>query len=145
MVSAADKPVEADLLPEKNMADKFSYHVVFDTVFENESFFFFTSLLMHVRELRGREGSPAGREGALLSRVDDGGADELAGDAAAEELADAVDDGAADAGDVQAEHGLAHEHRVALEVRILVAARDVADDGDLSDVSEHLRFYYRQS
>jgi hypothetical protein len=30
-------------------------------------------------------------------------------------------------------------------VRILVAARDVADDGDLSDVSEHLRFYYRQS
>ena len=55
---------------------------------------------MHVRELRGREGSPAGREGALLTGVNDGGADELAGDAAAEELANAVDDGAGDAGDV---------------------------------------------
>jgi len=100
---------------------------------------------MHVRELRGREGSPAGREGALLTGVDDGGADELAGDAAAEELADAVDDGAGHASDVEAEDGLAHEHHVALEVRILVAARDVADDGDLTEASEHLRFYYRQS
>jgi hypothetical protein len=75
-----------------------------------------------------------------LTGVDDGGADELAGDAAAEELAEAVHEGAGDAGDVEAEHGLAHEHQVALEVRILVAARQVADDRDLSDVSEHLRF-----
>jgi len=69
------------------------------SAFEND-ILFPTLLLMHVRELRGREGSPAGREGALLTGVDDGGADELAGDAAAEELANAVDDGAGDAGDV---------------------------------------------
>lgn len=58
--------------------------------------------------------------------VDDGGADELAGDAAAEELGDIVEDGGADAGDVQVEGGLAHQHHGALEPSIL--ARQVADD-----------------
>ena len=75
---------------------------------------------------------------SVLTGVDDGGADKLAGDAASEELANAVEEGAGDAGDVQAEHGLAHEHHVALELRMLVAARDVSDY-----LSDHLRFYRR--
>jgi hypothetical protein len=112
---------------------------VFFSFLENDIFsLFITDACKRAEKARRRQ---EGR-GALLTRVDDGGADKLAGDAAAEELADAVEEGAGDAGDVQAEHGLAHEHHVALEVRILVAARQVADDGDLSDVPEHLRFHY---
>jgi hypothetical protein len=71
----------------------------------------------------------------ILTRVADGGADELAGDSAAEELGDAVNEGAGDAVDV--EDVLAHEHHVALEVGMLVGARQVVDDRDLH--AEHLR------
>jgi hypothetical protein len=69
----------------------------------------------------------------VLTWVDDGGADELAGDALAEELADAVDDGGAEV--VEVEHVLAHEHHGALEPCMLVQPRQVADDA-----AQHLRF-----
>ena len=65
----------------------------------------------------------AQREGALLTRVGNCGADELqAGDEAANQLAKAAGDAA-------------HEHHVPLEleVRILVVA---------SHLSKHLRFYF---
>ena len=77
----------------------------------------------------------AQREGALLTRVGNCGADELAGDVAANQLAKPIFNGAGDA---------AHEHHVPLEleVHILVVASQVADVGDLSDVSQHLRFYF---
>jgi hypothetical protein len=67
-----------------------------------------------------------------LTGVGDGGADELAGDAAAEELGDIVEHGGADAGDVEVEDALAHEHQGALEPGTLVPGQ-VADD-----VSKHL-------
>jgi hypothetical protein len=66
----------------------------------------------------------------VLTWVDDGGADELAGDALAEEL---VDDGGAEV--VEVEHVLAHDHLGALEPRMLVQPRQVADDP-----AQHLRF-----
>lgn len=66
------------------------------------------------------------RRGAVLTGVDEGGADELAGDPLAEELADAVDDGGAEVVEVQ--HVLAHEHHRALEPRMLVRPRQPVDD-----------------
>lgn len=65
-------------------------------------------------------------EGAVLTVVDDGGADKLAGDALAEELADAVDDGGAEVVEVQ--HVLAHEHHRALEPRVLVRPGQAVDE-----------------
>jgi hypothetical protein len=62
----------------------------------------------------------------VLTAVDDGGADKLTGDATAEELGDAVDDGGAEV--VEVEHVLAHQDHRALEVGILKTAREVADD-----------------
>ena len=60
-----------------------------------------------------------------LTGVDEGGADELAGDAAAEELGDAVDDGGAEVVDV--EGVLVQEVEGACEACVLVA-RQAADD-----------------
>ena len=68
----------------------------------------------------------------LLTGVDEGRADELAGDPLAEELGDAVDDGGAEV--VEVEHVLAHEHHRALEPRILARPRQPVDDP-----AQHLR------
>lgn len=67
-----------------------------------------------------------GAGGAVLTGVDESGADELAGDPLAEELADAVNDGGAEVVEVQ--HVLAHEHHRALEPRMLVRPRQPVDD-----------------
>jgi hypothetical protein len=54
----------------------------------------------------------------VLTGIDDGGADKLAGDATTEELGDAVHGGGAEV--VEVERILAHQDHRALEVDILV-------------------------
>lgn len=70
----------------------------------------------------------------VLTGVDDGGADELAGYAAAEELGDIVHDGGAQA--VEVERVLARQHHRPLEPGLAPGPGDPADD--VETAAEHL-------